>query len=212
MIDAAELRALASWCAAHGTRLISDEIYHGITFAAEPASAWSFGRAAVVVNSFSKYFSMTGWRIGWLLVPDELIDAVDRLAGNFTICPPTLSQRAAMAAFDCYPELDANVARYAENRRRLLDALHGIGFDTIAPPDGAFYVYADVSRWTADSMQWAARLLDETGVGLVPGLDFDPVEGHRFVRMCFAGDGDELVRAVGIVGDWLTQPPAAVTS
>ena len=202
MIGADELGALADWCTAHGTRLISDEIYHGIEFAAPATSAWATRRDAVVVNSFSKYFSMTGWRIGWLLVPDELLDTVDRLAGNFTICPPTLSQRAALAAFDAYDELDANVARYALNRARLLAALGAIGLDTIAPPDGAFYVYADVSRWTTDSMQWSARLLEATGVAVVPGLDFDPVDGHDFIRLCFAGDGDELVRAVELMGAW----------
>jgi aspartate/methionine/tyrosine aminotransferase len=169
--------------------------------------AWRTGRTAVVVNSFSKYFSMTGWRIGWLLVPDDLVDAVDRLAGNFTICPPALSQLAAVAAFDAYDELDANVARYAANRERLLTGLPAVGLDRLAPADGAFYVYADVSRWTTDSLTWAARLLDETGVAVVPGLDFDPVDGGRYIRMCFAGDGDELGRAVDILGEWLRRQP-----
>ena len=146
---------------------------------------------------------MTGWRVGWLLVPDELVDAVDRLAGNFTICPPALSQLAAVAAFDAYDELDANVARYAENRARLLDQLNSIGLTRLAPADGAFYVYADVSQWTSDSLTWCARLLDETGVAVAPGLDFDPLDGGKFVRMCFAGDGDEIERAVSIMGDWL---------
>ena len=132
---------------------------------------------------------MTGWRIGWLLVPDELLDSVDRLAGNFTICPPALSQLAAVAAFEAYDELDANVARYADNRARLLEQLPAIGLDRLAPADGAFYVYADVSRWTTDSVAFAQRLLAETGVALAPGVDFDPVDGGRFVRLCFAGDG-----------------------
>ena len=139
---------------------------------------------------------MTGWRIGWLLVPDELLDSVDRLAGNFTICPPALSQLAAVAAFEAYDELDANVARYADNRRRLLEQLPAIGLDRLAPADGAFYVYADVSRWTTDSVTFAQRLLADTGVALVPGVDFDPVDGGRFVRMCFAGDGAEIDHAV----------------
>jgi aspartate/methionine/tyrosine aminotransferase len=151
---------------------------------------------------------MTGWRIGWLLVPDDLIDAVDRLTGNFTICPPALSQLAAVAAFDAYDELDANVARYAANRERLLAQLRSIGLDRLAPADGAFYVYADVSRWTDDTLAWSARLLDDTGVALVPGLDFDPVDGGRFVRMCFAGDGDEIEQAIDRLGDWLAAQPS----
>src|SRR4051812_23558724 len=203
MISRDEITALAQWCDAHGTRFVSDEIYHGITYGEPGACAWAAGRNSIVVNSFSKYFSMTGWRIGWLLVPDELVDAVDRLAGNFTICPPALSQLAAVAAFEAYDELDANVARYAENRAVLLEQLPTIGVDRLAPADGAFYVYADVSEWTDDSLTWSARLLDETGVAVAPGLDFDPLEGGRFIRMCFAGGGDEMAHAVTLLGEWL---------
>jgi aspartate/methionine/tyrosine aminotransferase len=159
------------------------------------------------VNSFSKYFSMTGWRIGWLLVPDALVDAVDRLAGNFTICPPALSQLAAVAAFDAYDELDANVARYAENRSLLLARLPEIGLDRIAPPDGAFYVYADVSKWTTDSLRWCATALEQTGVAVAPGVDFDPADGGKFVRFCFAGDGGDIDRALDLLGDWLARQP-----
>jgi aspartate/methionine/tyrosine aminotransferase len=205
MVPPDELRALLDWCTDHGTRFISDEIYHGISYGVPTRSAWSLGRDSIVVNSFSKYFSMTGWRIGWLLVPDELLDAVDRLAGNFTICPPALSQLAAVAAFDAYDELDANVARYAANRAMLLDALPAIGLDKLAPADGAFYIYADVSQWTDDSLSWAARLLDEAGVAVAPGIDFDTVDGGRFIRMCFAGDGDDIARAVEQLGVWLHQ-------
>ncbi len=207
MVAPEELAALVAWCDAHGTRFVSDEIYHGTTYGAPGTCAWSIGRDSIVVNSFSKYFSMTGWRIGWLLVPDELIDAIDRLAGNFTICPPALSQLAAVAAFDAYVELDANVARYAANRAMLLERLPEIGLDRIAPPDGAFYIYADVSRWTSDSLTWAARLLHEAGVAVAPGVDFDPLDGGRFVRLCFAGDGDEIARGVDILGDWLVRQP-----
>ena len=203
MVDAAELAELTAWCDDHGTRLISDEIYHGITYGIAAASSWRSSRNAVVVTSFSKYFSMTGWRIGWLLVPDSLVESVDRLAGNFAICPPALSQLAAVAAFDDYAELDANVARYAENRALLVARLPEIGVDRLAPPDGAFYIYADVSAWTDDTLSWCARLLDETGVALAPGVDFDPVEGRHFVRMCFAGDGGELAQAVDTMGAWL---------
>jgi aspartate/methionine/tyrosine aminotransferase len=205
MVAPGELAALTAWCDAHGTRLVSDEIYHGITFGQPATSAWAVGRNAVVVNSFSKYFSMTGWRIGWLLVPDELLDSVDRLAGNFTICPPALSQQAAVAAFDAYAGLDDNVARYAANRAMLLDLLPTIGLDKLAPADGAFYIYADVSRWTDDSLAFAGRMLAETGVAVAPGIDFDPVDGGRFIRMCFAGDGDELERGVKVLGEWLAR-------
>ncbi|HZZ96312.1 MAG TPA: aminotransferase class I/II-fold pyridoxal phosphate-dependent enzyme [Jatrophihabitantaceae bacterium] len=207
MVDAAELAALTAWCDRHGTRLISDEIYHGITFAMSAATAWRTSRRAVVVNSFSKYFSMTGWRIGWLLVPDELRDSIDRLAGNFAICPPALSQLAAVAAFADYDELDANVTRYAANRAMLLDALPQIGLDKLAPADGAFYIYADVSRWTTDSLGFAARLLAEAGVAAAPGVDFDPIDGGRFLRMCFAGDAAEIGQGIGWLGDWLTTQP-----
>lgn len=203
-----ELAAVIAWCDDHGTRLVSDEIYHGITYAQQPASAWQFSRAPFVVNSFSKYFSMTGWRIGWLLMPEPLHDAVDRLAGNFSICPPALSQLAAVAAFDAYAELDANVQRYRHNRDLLLQRLPTIGLDKLAPADGAFYIYADVSRWTDDSMAWAARLLTETGVAVAPGVDFDPIDGGRFIRMCFAGDGADIATAVDLLGDWLARQPA----
>jgi aspartate/methionine/tyrosine aminotransferase len=205
MVVADELAALLSWCDEHGTRFISDEIYHGITYGAPATCAWSLGSNSIVVNSFSKYFSMTGWRIGWLLVPDDLLDSVDRLAGNFTICPPALSQLAAIAAFDAYDELDANVARYAGNRARLLEALPSIGLDRLAPADGAFYVWADVSKWTDDSLDFAARLLDEAGVAVAPGVDFDTVEGGHFIRMCFAGAGDDIERAVELMGGWLAR-------
>ena len=207
MVEPAELAAIAAWCDEHGTRLVSDELYHGVTYTTQATSAWRTSRSSIVVNSFSKYFCMTGWRIGWLLVPDELVDSVDRLAGNFAICPPTLSQLAAVAAFDAYEELDANVARYADNRALLLRRLPEIGLTKLAPADGAFYVYADVSDWTTDAMGWAARLLDEAGVAVAPGLDFDPVDGGRFIRMCFAGDGALIDRAVDGLGEWLARQP-----
>jgi aspartate/methionine/tyrosine aminotransferase len=207
MVAGEELATITGWCAEHGTRLISDEIYHGITYGGAGVSAWSADpdRRSIVVNSFSKYFSMTGWRIGWMLLPGGLVDAVDRLAGNFTLCPPTLAQFAAVAAFDAYDELDANVARYAANRAMLLEALPAIGLRSFAPPDGAFYIYADVSKWTDDSLSWCSRLLEDTGVAIVPGLDFDPVDGGKYVRMCFAGDGRELEQAVSIMGEWLAR-------
>jgi aspartate/methionine/tyrosine aminotransferase len=204
MVTPAELATIASWCDANDVRLISDEIYHGITYSGDKSCAWSTSRNAIVVNSFSKYFSMTGWRLGWLLCPPELLDSVDRLASNFALCPPTLAQQAAVHAFEAYAELDANVARYRANRALLLDRLPEIGLDRLAPADGAFYVYADVSRWTDDSLAWTARLLDETGVAVAPGIDFDPVDGGKFIRLSFAGDGAEIATAVDLLGDWLS--------
>jgi aspartate/methionine/tyrosine aminotransferase len=205
MVAPDELAAITRWCDDNGVRLVSDEIYHGISYAEPAVSAWQFGRGSIVVNSFSKYFSMTGWRVGWLLVPDELLDAVDRLTGNFTICPPALSQVAAVAAFDAYDELDANVLRYKDNRDLLLSRLPQIGLDRLAPADGAFYIYADVSRWTGDAQDFAARLLADAGVAVAPGVDFDPVDGNTFIRMCFAGDNADIDRAVDLLGDWLAR-------
>ncbi len=206
-----ELAALASWCEANEVQLISDEIYHGISYAGEtgdaPAhsSAWETSREAVVFDSFSKYFCMTGWRIGWMLVPDRLKRAVDVLTGNFTICPPVLSQKAAVAAFTdtSYDECDANVARYATNRALLLDGLPRLGIDKLAPADGAFYVYADVGHLTDDTMAWCHRLLRETGVATAPGIDFDTTDGGRFVRLSFAGTPEEISSALGRLERWL---------
>ncbi len=203
MIPADELAAIIVWCDVNGVRLISDEIYHGIVYTRAAASACQTSRRPIVVSSFSKYFSMTGWRLGWLLVPDDLLDAVDRLAGNFALCPPTLAQHAASHAFEAYAELDENVARYKQNRDLLLRQLPEIGLVRLAPADGAFYIYADASDYTADSLAFCAQLLDQTGVAIAPGVDFDPVDGGRFVRMSFAGNTSEISRAVDVLGEWL---------
>lgn len=190
-----ELAAIARWCEEHGVQLISDEIYHGIEYAPLEGhaplsrSAWETSREAIVFCSFSKYFSMTGWRIGWMLVPERLRRPVDVLTGNFTICPPAVAQWAAVRAFDdaSYAELDGHVARYAGNRRLLLDGLPALGITELAPADGAFYVYADVGHLTDDSMAFAHDVLARTGVAMAPGVDFDTEVGHRFVRLSFAG-------------------------
>ncbi len=207
MLAPSELAALASWCEEHGVQLVSDEIYHGIEYArpAVHASAWATSREAVVFSSFSKYFSMTGWRIGWMLVPERLRRPVDVLAGNFTICPPVLSQHAAVEAFSAasYAECDGHVDRYAENRRLLLDGLPRLGVDRLAPADGAFYVYADIGHLTDDSMAFCRRLLDETGVATAPGIDFDTAAGNRFVRMSFAGTPGEVSEALERLERWL---------
>ena len=200
VLDPRELAALASHCEERGIQLVSDEIYHGIGYPGSPATAcaWQTSREAIVVNSFSKYFSMTGWRLGWLLVPERLRRAVDRLAGNLTVCPPALPQHAAVAAFtpESYAEADSHVERYAVNRGLLLDGLPGLGIDRLAPADGAFYVYADVGHLTDDSMRLTYELLDATGIAVAPGVDFDPVEGHRFVRLSFAGATGPIVEAL----------------
>ncbi|MGZ8802651.1 MAG: pyridoxal phosphate-dependent aminotransferase [Mycobacterium sp.] len=202
-----ELAAIASWCESSGVRLISDEVYHGLVYAGSPATscAWETSREAIVVNSFSKYFAMTGWRLGWLLVPDELKRAVDCLTGNFTICPPTLSQDAAIAAFtpQSIAEADSLLEGYAANRAFLLDGLRGIGIDRLAPTDGAFYVYADVSHLTTDSLTFCSTLLTDTGVAIAPGVDFDTVRGGASVRLSFAGPTADIEEALHRIGSWL---------
>lgn len=203
MLEPAELEQMALFCASAGIRLISDEIYHGISYSGRPACSWSTDRTGFVVNSFSKYFSMTGWRLGWTLVPDDLVDAVDALAGNMAICPPAPAQYAAISAFDAYDECDGHVARYAVNRGLLLDGLRGLGIDRLAPADGAFYVYADVSDVTDDTQLFCARLLEEVGVAAAPGIDFDQVNGHRFLRMSFAGSASTITGGLDALGEFL---------
>lgn len=196
MVGKAEMEALADQCAADGVRLISDEIYHGITYGERGISALEFTDDAIVINSFSKYFSMTGWRLGWMVVPPDMVRAIECLAQNFFISPPAISQAAAVAAFDCTEELEANVARYAANREFLLEALPKAGFERMAPADGAFYIYADVSELTAntggDSQEFCRRMLAEAGVAATPGLDFDPHRGHAWVRFSFAGTLEDM--------------------
>ena len=202
-----ELAAIASWCESRGARLISDEVYHGLVYEGAPAvsCAWATSRDSVVVNSFSKYFAMTGWRLGWLLVPRELQRAVDRLTGNFTICPPALAQYAAVAAFtpESIAESDALLHHYAANRLLLLDGLRRLGIDRVAPTDGAFYVYADVSHLTTDSLTFCSKLLADTGVAIAPGIDFDPARGGTFVRLSFAGPTSDITEALRRIGSWL---------
>ncbi len=156
----------------------------------------------MIINSFSKYFSMTGWRLGWMVVPEDLLRSVECLAQNLYISPPTLSQWAAVAAFDCHQELEANVARYAANRQLLLERLPEAGFDRLAPADGAFYIYANVSRMTNDSEDFCRRMLLETGVATTPGIDFDPDRGHAYVRFSFAGTTAEMDQAARRLAAW----------
>lgn len=202
MLDAEALGHLSAYCEANGIRMISDEIYHGITYGRKAATARAFGNPSIVINSFSKYYSMTGWRLGWMIVPEDIFRAVECLAQNLFISPPSLSQFAGVAAFDCADELDRNVARYAANRALLLAELPKAGFGRLAPVDGAFYIYADVGDRTNDSVSYCARILDETGVAVTPGLDFDPDRGHRFIRFSFAESTETIAAAASALIDW----------
>ncbi len=186
MLDRSELAALHGALAEKGAVLISDEIYHGIQYERRAVSALEVADDVIVINSFSKYFSMTGWRIGWMVVPDEMVRAFEQLAQNMFICAPHISQKAALAALDCRKELAANLAVYAENRRLLMEELPKIGFDRIAPPDGAFYIYADVSHLTDDSRALAAEILEKARVAVTPGCDFDPARGRGTLRFSYA--------------------------
>ena len=186
MLDRTALAGLISAAEGQGAAFISDEIYHGIEYERRAVSALEITDDCYVINSFSKYFSMTGWRIGWMVVPEDHVRVIERLAQNLFICPPHASQVAALAAMDCGEELEANMAVYRCNRALMLEGLPKAGFDRIAPPDGAFYVYADVSHLTHDSRAFAAEILDKAGVAVTPGLDFDPVRGAGTLRFSYA--------------------------
>ncbi|MET0475644.1 MAG: pyridoxal phosphate-dependent aminotransferase [Mycobacterium sp.] len=207
VIPPAELAAIATWCETSGVQLVSDEIYHGLVYPGAPPTscAWETSREAIVVNSFSKYYAMTGWRLGWLLVPPALHRAVDRLTGNFSICPPTLPQLAAIEAFspESTAEADALVDQYATNREMLLRRLPEIGLPRLAPADGAFYVYADISEYSTDSLDFCARLLADTGIAIAPGIDFDTVHGGEYVRLSFAGATSDVAEALARMAPWL---------
>jgi aspartate/methionine/tyrosine aminotransferase len=203
MIPADEFARLAGWCREHGVRLVSDEIYHGITYESAPQTARALGREAIVINSFSKYYSMTGWRLGWMVVPPDLARSVECLAQNFYISPPALSQLAALPVFGCRAELDAHVARYRANRDLLVAALSKAGINRLAPAEGAFYLYVDVSALTRDSEAFCRRMLAETGVATTPGRDFDPIHGDSWLRLSFAGSTDDIAEAASRLGEWL---------
>ena len=188
-----------------GIRVISDEIYHGLDYAFRAETAAKFSPNVVVVNSFSKYYCMTGWRVGWLIAPEPLVRPIDRLQQNFAISVPTLSQIAAQAAFDGHAEMETIKHGYEENRRILVDGLPGAGLDKFLPVDGAFYLYADVSKFTNDSFDFAKRMLEQAGVAATPGVDFDPFEGRKFIRFCYAGSAAEMKEAVERIGGWLKQ-------
>ncbi len=202
MLPPEELARIACHCRDMGLRLVSDEIYHGITFGMTAASALASSADAIVVNSFSKYFSMTGWRLGWMVVPADMLRAVECLAQNLFISPPALSQHAALAAFACRDELDRNVTRYADNRALLLEELPKAAFAGFAPADGAFYLYADVAHLTEDSPAFCARMLREIGVAATPGVDFDRTRGQKTLRLSFAGSRETIAEAVRRLKAW----------
>lgn len=203
MVSADKMRAIVSYCDCKGIRLISDEIYHGIQYAGPPTTAAAFSDRQIVVNSFSKYFSMTGWRIGWMLVPDELVRPIEKLMQNLFIATSSLSQIAAVAAFDAINELEAHVRRYATSRDLILEALPKMSITQVAPPDGAFYIYADVSHLTSDSPRFCSELLSATGVAITPGVDFDPNNGHRSIRFSYATSPDAVAEAMRRFGVFL---------
>ena len=186
MLDQSAMQALFEATAAKGAAFISDEIYHGIEYEAKAVTALEITDEAYVINSFSKYFSMTGWRVGWMVVPEDHVRLIERLAQNMFICPPHASQVAALAAMDCHDELQANMEVYRRNRALMIEGLPKAGFTRFAPPDGAFYVYVDVSQYTQDSRAFAREILDEAGVAVTPGLDFDPERGATTLRFSYA--------------------------
>ena len=202
IIPAEGLKAIAEVCRARGVRIVSDEIYHGLTYGEPAHSILEFEPEAIVVNSFSKYFSMPGWRLGWLLAPPQLAPRTAGHAGVLFLTAPALAQHAALAAFECREELDGRLETYRRNRALVLDALPALGLEKIAPPDGAFYVYADVGHLTDDSLDFCKQLLMDTGVATAPGIDFDPVDGRRFIRLSFAVSTPEVEEALRRLIPW----------
>lgn len=197
-----ELAAIAEVCRDRGITIISDEIYQGISYGMDATSILQVEPQALVVNSFSKYWSMAGWRLGWLVVPESGIDAARARMGNLFLTPPSLAQHAGAVTMDCTEELLGNIATYTRNRALLLAALPGMGLARIAPPDGAFYIYADIAEFTDDSMEFCLALLRDTGVATAPGVDFDPIEGHHFIRFSFAVSTDQIEEAIRRIGPW----------
>ena len=207
IIPPEELAAIAQVCRERDIRIVSDEIYHGLSYGAPASSMLEHAPDALVVNSFSKYYSMAGWRLGWVVVPPEAIPAARARMGNLFLTPPALAQHAALTAFDCREELDGHVRTYARNRDLLLDALPRFGLRRIAPPDGAFYIYADIGHLTDDSLAFCEALLRDTGVATAPGLDFDPVDGRRFIRFSFAVSSVLIEEAIARMAPWFERQP-----
>ncbi len=203
MLEPARLAAIASSCRARGVWFISDEIYHGLSYGLPDHTALQYSDDAIIINSFSKYFSMTGWRVGWMVLPERLIAPVERLAQNLYISPPAIAQVAAIGAFDGIEELEANKRVYRANRDVLLAGLPDCGLDTLVPADGAFYLYADISRFTTDSLIFARQMLEETGIAATPGLDFDEARGGRYLRFSYSGTTADMADAVARLRGWV---------
>ena len=210
ILEPEELARIADVCATRGIRIISDEIYHGLSYGAPARSMLEFAPSAVVISSFSKYFSMAGWRLGWLLTPKPDLAAARARVGNLFLTASSLSQHAALAALDAREELDGHLNTYRVNRERLLEELPQLGLAATAPPDGAFYIYADVGHLTNDSLSFCKRILEDTGVAIAPGVDFDPVEGHHFVRFSFAISSDNLAYALEQLRPWFARETEVV--
>ena len=205
MMDANTLSRLIAVAEAEGIRVISDEIYHGLDYAFAAETAANLSERVVVIHSFSKYFCMTGWRIGWMVVPESLVRAIERLQSNLAISVPTLAQIAGEAAFDGRDEMEAVKRCYEKNRLILMQGLPTIGLDKFLPVDGAFYIYADISHFSDDSLDFAKRMLNEAHVAATPGIDFDPANGKHFLRFCYAGSATEMHMAVERIGNWLAK-------
>ncbi|MBY6134692.1 aminotransferase class I/II-fold pyridoxal phosphate-dependent enzyme [Nocardioides marinus] len=205
MLDHAAMRELIEATRDAGASFISDEIYHGLEYEAKAVTALEITDETYVINSFSKFFSMTGWRVGWMVVPEDHVRVVERIAQNMFICAPHASQVAALAAMDCEEELRGNLAVYARNRQLMLEGLPKAGFTNIAPPDGAFYVYADVSDLTSDSRSFAAEILEKAGVAVTPGLDFDPVRGATTLRFSYARSTADIEEGLARLRTFMAQ-------
>lgn len=204
-----EMAAIAEVCARRGVTIISDEIYHGLSYGAPTPSMLEYAPDALIVNSFSKYWSMAGWRLGWLLVPADHIETARAYIGNLFLTPPSLSQHAGLVAMDCHDELEGHIEVYRQNRQLVLDALPSLGLKTIAPPDGAFYIWADIGHLTDDSVAFCEQLLRDTGVATAPGVDFDPVEGHHFMRFSFAVSTPLIEEALKRMQPWFAARAAS---
>ena len=208
VIDAAGLAAIAQVCRERGVRMMSDEIYHGLSYVGPAHSMLEFEPDALVINSFSKYFSMAAWRLGWLVAPEAHAARARAYASNLFLTPPSLSQHVALVGMDARVELDGHVEVYRRNRTLLLEALPALGLRAIAPPDGAFYIWADIRHLTRDSLSFCERLLRDTGVATAPGVDFDPVDGAGFIRFSFAVSTAEIREAIGRMRPWFARQAA----
>ena len=200
-----ELSKISCWCENNNVRIISDEVYHGVTYGSKSKSVLGDNKKAIVANGFSKYYAMTGWRLGWIIMPDDLVQAVERLAQNLFISPPAISQNAAIHAFDCSDELDLNLKCYSKNQKILKSALERSGFGQVSPPDGAFYLYVDISPLSNNSEKFCKQMLSQAGIAATPGIDFDPKQGKSYVRFSYAGSTEDILGASSAIEKWVSK-------